>query len=78
MTLTICDAKGRLYLKEELRKKHGDRFIAVSAPGEIILLPVPKDAVKDLQEATQKARHYSIRRLKELIHEAAGRQVVRS
>jgi len=75
MTLTICDAKGRLYLKEELRKKYGDRFIAVSAPGEIVLLPVPTDAIKDFQEATQKARQYSVKRLKELIHEAAGQQV---
>ncbi len=72
---TICDAKGRLYLKEELRKKYGDRFIAVPAAGEIVLLPVPKDPVKDLQEVAGKARKLSLKRLKKLIRETALYQV---
>ena len=51
-----CDSKGRLYLKESLRKRYGDIFIAVPVPGEIVLIPVPSDALRDLREATKKLR----------------------
>ena len=75
MTLTVCDAKGRLYLKEELRRRYGNRFIAVAASGEIVLLPVPKDPVKDLQDVAGKAQKLSLKRLKGLIRETALHQV---
>ena len=71
-----CDSKGRLYLSQSLRRLYGARFIAVPAPGEIVLIPVPKDAVKDFRDATRKARGKSIRQLKAMIAREAHRQAV--
>ena len=72
-----CDSKGRLLLRESLRTRYGDRFIAVPAPGEILLIPVPEDPVTDLREAAKRARGLSTRKLKSVIEETASRQVVR-
>jgi len=50
-----CDDRGRVVLPREMRKTLGTKYIAVQAPGKILLFPVPKDPVKDLQEMGRKA-----------------------
>ena len=71
-----CDAKGRLFLRETLREKYGDRFVAIPSHGRIILLPVPNDPVADLRDASKKLRGKSIRELKRMIEQEARRQVI--
>ncbi len=75
MQTVECDAKGRLYLKQSLREKYGRRFVTVPARGEILLIPVPKDAVTDLREATSMLRGKSMRELKMAIEKTIRDQV---
>ena len=77
MDIVTCDSKGRVSLKQALRRRYGERFITVSAPGEILLIPVPKDPVADLRAATAKARGMSLAQLQSVIERQARRQVVR-
>ncbi len=66
-----CDRKGRLYLKEALRSRYGEKFVIVEAPHELILLPVPKDPVKDLAELGRPLRKHSLVSIKRRIREQA-------
>mgnify|MGYP001585050807 CR=1 FL=1 len=75
MPVLTCDEKGRLYLHEELRERYGKRFLAVPTPKEILLVPIPRDAVADLREATKKLRGKSLEELKQGIERAARHQV---
>ena len=50
MITTKCDGKGRIYLREALRAKYGERFLVVEGPNELRLLPRPQDPVADLAE----------------------------
>ena len=65
-----------MYLRQSLRKRYGERFIAVPAPREIVLIPVPTDPVEDLRDGTKKARGKSLRQLKSIIEREARKQVV--
>lgn len=76
MQVAKCDMKGRLYLRESLRQKYGERFIAVPAPREILLIPVPEEPLQDLREATKKLRGVSAKKMKAIIEETARQQVV--
>ena len=49
MIVSKLDDRGRLLIAKETRDKYGDEFVVVEAPGEVILLPVPKV----LHEASQ-------------------------
>jgi hypothetical protein len=42
----VADERGRVTLSSELRKRHGDRFIAISMPDGIHLYPVPKGPLR--------------------------------
>ena len=75
MTETTCDRKGRIYLEESIRAKYGEKFIAVEAPGELVLLPVPDDLVKDLEEIGRSLRGLSVEDLKRRTDEQAQREV---
>ena len=52
-------AVGRFYLRESLRNIYEDRFIAVRAAWEIVLIRVPDYPVIGLREATKIARELS-------------------
>ena len=71
-----CDAKGRIYLREKTRKKYGKKFVVVEAPGELILLPIPDDPVKDLEELGKPLRGLSIKEIKRRIRERAMKEVL--
>ncbi len=71
-----CDSKGRIYLAEEIRSFYGRKFVIVKAPKELILLPVPEDPVKDLEDIGQKLPAKSIEHLKEKILKRARKNVV--
>jgi hypothetical protein len=50
MTLVRADERGRVNLGRGILYKYGKKFNVVPTPREILLIPVPKDAVKDLRE----------------------------
>ena len=52
--LVELDDKGRLVIEKEIREKYGKRFELFEALGEIVLLPVPDDPVKAMEEEGKK------------------------
>jgi bifunctional DNA-binding transcriptional regulator/antitoxin component of YhaV-PrlF toxin-antitoxin module len=72
-----CDDRGRIVLPREMRKALGTKYIAVQAPGKILLYPVPKDPVKDLQEMGRAAglHKFTLAQLKKGILEEAERSL---
>ncbi|MBI2232399.1 MAG: hypothetical protein HYU56_00615 [Candidatus Aenigmarchaeota archaeon] len=55
MTQTIaCDERGRILLAKDVREKYGNEFVIVKAPGELVLLPIPKNPLKALREEGKK------------------------
>ena len=75
MITAECDEKGRIQLGPELRQRYGRRFFVVEAPGELVLLPVAEEPVKDLQKLGRKLNGYTIGELKERIHQQAMDEV---
>jgi hypothetical protein len=75
MIRATCDRKGRLYLQESVRAKYGKTFIVVEAPGELVLLPVPDDPVKDLREWGKPLQGMSMEEIKQAIQEQAEKEV---
>ena len=75
MKQTICDTKGRIYLQESVRAKYGDKFVLLEAPGELVLLPVPKDPVKDLEELGKPLQPLSLRAIKRIVEQRASQEV---
>ena len=76
MQIVKCDTKGRLYLRESLRQQYGQQFVVLTAPGEVVLLPVPEDPIADLRYVTRRARGKSLKQLRALIQTEAARQVM--
>jgi hypothetical protein len=77
MNLTRCDSKGRVYLKEEIRAKYGREFLMLQALEEIILLPVPENPMKDLEELGKMIPIKSLHEIKKKIKLRAMQDVVR-
>ncbi len=75
MTTAQCDSKGRLYLKEALRTRYGEKFIIVETPKSVLLLPVPKDPIKDLSEIGKALKGRSLKDLKKHIRQSAVKEV---
>lgn len=71
------DDRGRILIAKKIREKYGDEFMLVEAPGEIVLLPVPKDPLKDLQELGKKLpKDMSVKDLKKMAQELALKEVL--
>lgn len=72
----FCDDRGRLLLTKDVREEYGEKFILVRASGELVLIPIPDDPIKDLQELGQKLpKHLSINQLKKIGIEGAIKNV---
>ena len=72
-----CDDKGRVVLPKEVRSRYGGKFYVVSAPGEVVLIPVPKDPIKVLrQEGKKLPKGLSIKQLKEIARKSAKKEVL--
>jgi len=71
-----CDKKGRLYLREAVRARYGDRFMLVEAPEELVLIPLPSNSVHALAELGQPVRSHSIAELRTRIRKRAKKEVL--
>ena len=75
MITAECDEEGRIRLGPGVRQRYGRRFFVVEAPGELVLLPVAEDPLKDLQEIGRSLKGLSVEDLKRRIDEQAQREV---
>jgi len=75
MITAECDEEGRIQLEPDVQQRYGRKFFVVEAPGELVLLPVADDVVKDLQEIGRSLRGLSVEDLKRRIDEQAQRDV---
>ena len=72
-----CDEKGRVVLPKEIRSRYGGKFYVVSAPGEVVLIPVPKDPLKILrQEGKKIPKSLSVKQLKGIARKAAEKEAI--
>lgn len=78
MITTQCDQKGRIQLKQAVREKYGEKFVIVEAPDKILLLPVPRDPVRDLEELGRPLRGISMKALKKRIRARAEEEALRA
>ncbi len=78
MRIVKADGKARVCISQSAVKEYGNAFIIVKGLKEIILLPVPKDLVKEMQALGRKAGVYkfSLEKLKKLIRDEALREAV--
>ena len=66
MESVACDERGRIVLAKELREEYGERFMVVRAPGEVVLVPIPADPLRDLQDMGKKLpNHMPVKDIKE-------------
>ena len=73
--VAICDQRGRITLGKEVTQKFGRKFHVVVMPREVVLIPVPKDPLKDLREMGKKIpKHLTLRDLKRIAEEEAMKE----
>ncbi|MBI2674927.1 MAG: AbrB/MazE/SpoVT family DNA-binding domain-containing protein [Candidatus Aenigmarchaeota archaeon] len=77
MATLRLDDRGRLLLSKETRKKYGDEFAVVQAPGEIVLIPVPRDPLRALkQEGRRLPKGLSIAEIKRKARDHAMKEIL--
>ncbi len=75
MQITVTDQRGRVTIGKKLAHKHGGRFFVVGTKKEILLIPTPKDPIKELGELGKRA---GINKLsKSQIKRAIGKEALR-
>ncbi|MDE1823262.1 MAG: AbrB family transcriptional regulator [Candidatus Micrarchaeota archaeon] len=71
------DDQGRIYLPKKVKEGMGRRFFAFKMRGELILVPIPEDPVKDLQEQGKKLpKNISIKTLRKEAYEEAMKEAM--
>ncbi|MBI2139767.1 hypothetical protein HYU14_02495 [Candidatus Woesearchaeota archaeon] len=78
MSQIIADGRGRVTLGAGITEKYGKKFYLIEAAGELVLIPIPKDPLRHLQEMGKRAgidRH-SLKELKQMGREEAEREAM--
>jgi len=65
--LARIDSKGRLYIPKKMREKLGNEVYLVEMDNGIIVIPKPKDPVKELEEIGKSLPDKPIEELKKEI-----------
>ncbi len=77
MAILKLDDRGRLLLSKETRRKYGNEFAVVQAPGEIVLIPVSKNPLKALRiEGKKLPKDMSIAEIKKRAREHAMKETL--
>ena len=71
MQIAKCDRKGRLYLRESIRSRHGVEFAIVETSIGLLLLPVPDDPAADLAKLGEKLAGLSVKDIKKRLRTRA-------
>ena len=61
------DSKGRLYIPQSIRHRVGEEVYLVETPDGILIIPKPKDPVKELEELGKSLPEVSVEELKKEI-----------
>lgn len=73
--LAKIDSKGRLYIPKKIRKKLGNEVYLVEMDDGIIVIPKPKDPLKELEEIGKSLPDKSIEELKKEILRLAMKEL---
>ncbi len=65
--LARIDSKGRLYIPKKMREKLGSEVYLVEMRDRIIIIPKPKDPLKELEEIGRSLPEKSVEELKKEI-----------
>lgn len=77
MAVLECDEKGRVVIPKEMRNELGVKFYAFKSLDEIILRPVPKNPLKELQILGKKLpKDMSVLELKKKAQELAMKEIL--
>ncbi len=77
MKTILTDERGRLTLGTKLVERYGRKFVIVQTETKIVLHPIPKDPLKDLQELWKDSgiEKYDIKELKRMIRKEAEKEI---
>lgn len=77
MKQIIADERGRITLGSKYIEEYGTKFAIIPKQNKIVLLPIPKDPLKSLQDAGKRAGldKYSIKELKLMIRDQAKKEL---
>ena len=54
MSIAKLDDRGRLLIPKSIREEYGEEFTIIESLGEIVLIPLPDDPLKTLEEEGKK------------------------
>ena len=80
MKTVLADERGRIVFGTKFLGKYGKKFAVVSTPKEIVLVPIAKDPIAELQRLGKEAGidKYTISELKKMAKEEAKKEIVSS
>ena len=76
MPVVECDERGRLVVPKDVREKYGNAFYVVKGLGKVVLIPVAKDPLKDLEELGEKLPELSVKEIKERARKRALKEAL--
>ena len=78
MKTVMADERGRIIFGTKFLNQYGKKFAVVGTPKEIVLIPIAKDPVAELQRLGREAGidKYSISELKRMAREEAEKEVL--
>lgn len=62
--ISKVDSRGRLYIPKSMRSKVGDEVYLVETPNGILIIPKPRDPMKELEELGKSLPDVSPEKLK--------------
>ena len=75
--VAVADERGRVTLGHEVTERFGREFHVVVLPREVVLIPVPKEPLKDLREMGKKIpEHLSLKDFKRIAEEEAMKEAM--
>ena len=79
MTYVHADEKARICLTTENIQRYGKNYVMIMARDKIILIPVPDDPLKSLQEEGKKIpKNLSIAEIRKMAREEAEKEALKS
>ena len=80
MKTVFADDRGRIILGTKFLHKYGKKFAVISAPKEIVLVPIAKEPLARLKEIGKEAGidKYTLKELKAMAREEAEKEITKN
>jgi DNA-binding transcriptional regulator/RsmH inhibitor MraZ len=72
-----CDEKGRLYIPKKYQSKINGEVYLVELKEGLMIIPVPKDPIAQLQSIGQSIPNITLSKMKAIINEEAMKEVTK-